>query len=137
LIGSLIDSHAQRPQDPTFQLAFCNISTSTNVLVALSYKQEGERWLVNGWYAIPDNGCALLGSFPRDTIYYYAEGNKGVWRATDTDQTAAIQCVDRAKWFQATASVPSCPAGQDAVRFRMIKVAPNKARLTWTLSGGK
>ncbi len=133
-------SHAQQ-QSQTFQLAFCNISAYSNVVVALVHKQDGEKWAVGGWYPVPDNGCTLVGSFLRDTIYYFAEGSRGnttaSWAAPDTDQNATSQCIDHNKTFQAAAGVPSCPAGQEAVRFRMINIPPNKPRITWTLTGGK
>ncbi|HZN28500.1 MAG TPA: hypothetical protein VFB88_03985, partial [Xanthobacteraceae bacterium] len=73
--------------------------------------------------------------------YYFAEGRSGnsigIWAAPDNDQNATSQCVDHNKWFQAIAGVPSCPAGQEVVRFRMINIPANKPRITWTLSGGK
>jgi uncharacterized membrane protein len=129
--------HAQQ-QNPRFQLAFCNISTFNNVRVALAYRQDAQQWVVDGWYPIPDRGCTLIGSFLRDTIYYYAQNDRGAkWHPSDTDKTAMPQCIDHEKAFRSTATVPSCPADQEPVRFRMIKIAPNQARLTWTLSGGR
>jgi uncharacterized membrane protein len=129
--------HAQQ-QSSKFQLAFCNISTFNNVRVALAYRQDAQQWVLDGWYPVPDGGCTLLGSFLRDTIYYYAENDRGVkWRSSDTDKTAMLQCIDHEKAFRATASVPACPADQEPARFRMIKISPNQARLTWTLSGGR
>ena len=64
---------AQQPSQE-FQLAFCNISTFSNVLVSLAYRRDGQQWTVDGWYPIPDYGCAQVGSFPRDSVYYYAVG---------------------------------------------------------------
>ena len=79
--------------------------------------------------------------FQGDTVYYYAYGETNddrivTWSASDTDQNATSQCIDREKFFQRTAGTPSCPAGQEAAKFRMIKAAPNVPRITWTLSGG-
>jgi Protein of unknown function (DUF1036) len=132
-------SDAQGQQDTQkFEIAFCNISAFTDVAVALMYKQDAQKWWVAGWYPLPDGGCNLLGSFLRDSIYYYAEGSKGaVWRAADNDQTAASKCVDHNKAFEGDAGTPSCPTGQAAVRFKLIKIPAGTPRLTWTLTGGK
>ena len=138
LIGAV---NAQQP-NPEFQLAFCNISAYSSVLVAVTRRQDAGRWLVEGWYPIPDQGCALLGSFLKDTIYYYAYGKTNddrivTWSPPETDQTATMQCIDRDKSFRAQSGVPSCPPDQQAARFRMLKVNPNLARTTWTLTGGR
>jgi uncharacterized membrane protein len=138
-LTSMSSAHAQQ-QNQDFQLAFCNISAYTNVLVSVAHRQDGQSWRVDGWYPIPDFGCALIGSFQRDTVYYYANGRTSdgrvvAWSAADTDQTATSQCIDRDKFFQATAGVPSCPSGQELAKFKMIKVAPDRSRITWTLTG--
>ncbi len=88
-----------RAQDAEFQLSFCNMSAFSNVMVAVTRRQDAQRWLVEGWYPIPEDGCAIVGSFLRDTIYYYAYGqtNDGrivTWSPPATDTTAAAQCVD-------------------------------------------
>jgi Protein of unknown function (DUF1036) len=129
---------AQQQDGQKFEIAFCNISAFTDVAVALMYKQDAQRWWVAGWYALPDGGCSLLGSFLRDSIYYYAEGSKNsVWRAADNDQTAASKCVDHDKAFEGDAGAPACPQGQSAVRFKLLKIPAGTPRLTWTLTGGK
>jgi uncharacterized membrane protein len=141
-LGLILIGPGQAQQQPqSFQLAFCNISAYSNVLVSVAHRQDAQRWLVDGWYPVPDGGCAVVGSFQRDTIYYYAYGETNddrivTWSASDNDQTATSQCIDREKFFQRTAGTPSCPPGQEAAKFRMIKVAPNLPRMTWTLSGG-
>ena len=132
--------HAQQPAQE-FQLAFCNISAFSKVLVALAHRQDGQRWTVDGWYPIVDNGCSVVGNFKGDTVYYYAFGetNDGryvTWSAPDEDKSASSQCVDLNKFFRITAGLPSCGQGLEAARFKMIKVAPNQGRITWTLSGG-
>jgi len=124
-------------ESPRFEIAFCNISAYSGVVVALMYKKDPQKWWVAGWYPIPNGACSLLGSFLRDSIYYYAEGNQDVvWRAADNDQTAASKCVDRAKAFESDPGAPSCPAGQSAVRFKLIKIPATIPRFTWSLSGG-
>jgi uncharacterized membrane protein len=136
--GALSAPSAMAQANQTFQLAFCNISAYSDVYVALTSKADAQRWSVSGWYPIPDNGCTLVGTFPRDTIYYYARGsNNAVWSAPDNDQNGTSQCVDADKYFTSSAGVPTCPAGQQAVRFRMIKAQANQARVTFTLTGGK
>jgi uncharacterized membrane protein len=129
---------AQQPNQD-FQLAFCNTSSYGHVLVSLAYRLDAQRWRVDGWYPLPDYGCALVGSFQRDTVYYFAHGQTSdgravTWAAPDTDQTATAQCVDREKFFGTATGVPTCPTGQELARFRMLKVPPNTARITWTLS---
>ena len=125
-------------QNSNFELAICNMSDFQGVFVALMHKQDAQRWIVDGWYAIPDRGCTLTGSFARDTVYYYAESNDGgVWRGADTDQSVVPQCIDRAKLFQGPAGVTPCPAGEVGVKFRTIRVSATAPRLTFTLTGSK
>jgi uncharacterized membrane protein len=132
-------SYAQQQSNSTFQIAFCNMSDYSSILVALVHKKDAQNWAVDGWYPVPDGGCAPAGSFLRDTIYYFAYSGEGaVWRAADDDQTATAQCIDYNKWFQGIAAgVSACPAGQQTVRFKMITIPANLPRLTWTLSGNK
>jgi len=123
----------------TFELAFCNNSDYASMSLALMYKKDTQNWEVSGWYPIPDSGCTIVGRFIRDTFYYFAFSSEGaVWRAPDNDQTASNQCIDYNKWFKAVATgVPTCPAEQQFVRFRMVTVPANLARRTWTLTGSK
>jgi len=128
-------SHAQQTPDPTFELAMCNLSDFQGVFVALRHKQDAQKWTVDGWYAIPDGGCTFIGSFLRDTIYYFGESNDGaIWSAADTDNTGAAECIDLEKTFR-RASGGSCAAGQVSARFRLITVPANLSRLTFTLTG--
>jgi uncharacterized membrane protein len=129
----------QAASTDTFELAFCNNSDYASMSLALMYKKDAQNWEVSGWYPIPDSGCTIVGRFIRDIIYYFAFSGEGaVWRAPDNDQTASIQCVDYNKWFKAVgAGVPTCPAGQQSVRFKMVTVPANTARRTWTLTGSK
>jgi uncharacterized membrane protein len=136
---ALAGSVSAQQQSQDFQLAFCNISSYQHVLVSLAYRQDAQRWLVDGWYPLPDHGCALVGSFQRDAVYYYATGRTSDgrivnWAAGDNDQSATAQCIDREKFFRANTGVPSCPTGQELVKFKVIKIAPNRPRMTWTLS---
>jgi uncharacterized membrane protein len=127
----------QQSQSATFELAMCNLSDFKGAFVALSHKQDAQKWLVNGWYAIPDNGCTFIGTFLRDTIYYYAQSNDGgVWRGSDTDQTSRAECIDPDKWFQ-VADGPTCSTGLAATKFRLITVPASAPRLTYTLTGKK
>ncbi len=131
-------SHAEQQQNEAFELAMCNLSDFQGMFVALRHKQDSQTWMVDGWNAIPDGGCAFIGTFPRDTIYYYAESNDGgTWRAADTDQTGMSECIDHDKWFQHAADATPCPAGQVIARFRKITIPPTLPRLTFTLSGKK
>jgi len=136
---SVVAPHAQPQSNSTFQIAFCNMSDYRNILVALVHKKDAQNWAVEGWYPVPDRGCALAGSFLRDTVYYFAYSSEGaVWQPADNDQTATAQCIDHNKWFQGTAAgVSACPPGQQTVRFKIITVPTNLSRLTWTLTGSK
>ena len=141
-VGIALAGPARAQQDAEFQLSFCNMSAYSNVKIAVTRRQDAQRWLVEGWYPIPEDGCAVVGSFLRDTIFYYAFGqtNDGrivTWSPPATDTTAVAQCVDFDKFFRAPSGGPSCASGQESVRFRPIKIAPNRPRLTWTLSGGR
>jgi uncharacterized membrane protein len=125
-------------RNPTFELAVCNLSDFQGVFFALRHKQDAQKWAVDGWYAIPDGGCTFIGTFPRDTIYYYAESNDGAaWRGDNTDQTAQSECIDHDKWFRQTAGGSACSAGQVAVKFRLITIPPNLPRLTFSLTGSR
>jgi uncharacterized membrane protein len=138
-LSSVDASHAQQQSSSTFQIAFCNMSDYSNILVALVHKKDAQNWAVDGWYPVPDGGCAPAGNFLRDTIYYFAYSGEGaIWRPADDDQAATAQCIDYNKWFQgAAAGVSACPAGQQTVRFKMITIPANLSRLTWTLTGSK
>lgn len=129
--------YAQQPA-PTFEFAMCNMSDYGGVFVALRQKQDGQKWTVSGWYPLPDRGCTFLGRFRRDIIYYYAKSDKGVsWSPDANDQSASTQCVDQNKYFQGASDVGTCPAGQVAVRFRILQVPANLSRRTQTLTGSK
>ena len=56
LVGPVQAQPQQQSQD--FQLAFCNISAFSAVVVALVRKEDAERWVVDGWYPVPNGGCA-------------------------------------------------------------------------------
>jgi hypothetical protein len=139
-VSTLGGSGAQQQGTSTFQIAFCNMSDYANILVAVVHRKDAQNWAVDGWYPVPDYGCAPVGNFLRDTVYYYAFSSEGVdWQAAEDDQTATIQCVDYDKWFEAIASgISRCPTGRgNAVRFKMITVPAQLARITWTLTGSK
>jgi uncharacterized membrane protein len=124
-------------QSATFELAMCNLSDFKGAFVALAHKQDAQKWLVEGWYAIPDGGCTFIGTFLRDTIYFYGHSNdNGVWGAAATDQTSRAECIDPNQWFQ-VADGPTCSTGQVAARFLLISVAASTSRLTYTLTGKK
>jgi len=126
-------SRAQQSQ--TFELAACNMSDFRGVFMALRHKQDAQHWQVDGWYAIPDGGCAFIGTYLRDTFYYYAESNDNAqWSANDNDQTGQAECVNHDQWFTEPGGAP-CAQGLASVRFRMVQVPANMARYTYTLTG--
>jgi uncharacterized membrane protein len=127
---------AQAPQEGRFELAMCNLSGVPSIFVALAHRREAQQWQVEGWYAVPDWGCVLIGSFLRDTVYVYGETREGtVWKAIETDRSGRLECVDHKKWFYAVAASRDCAGGQTRVRFRMLQIAPDKDRLTWSITG--
>jgi len=130
-------AHAQAPQTNKFELAMCNISNVPGVFAALVHQREAQQWEVEGWYAVPDWGCVLLGSFLRDSVHVYAESRQGgAWKPVETDRSGRLECVDHRKWFYAVAGTRECAPGQTRVRFRALQVAPEDGRLTWSIGGG-
>jgi len=137
LVLSLHPAHAQAPQIDRFELAMCNISNVPGVFAALVHQREAQQWEVEGWYAVPDWGCVLLGSFLRDSVHVYAESRQGgAWKPVETDRSGRLECVDHRKWFYAVAGTRECAPGQTRVRFRALQVAPEDGRLTWSIGGG-
>ncbi len=142
LAGLCLSSPTQGQQQTTeeFQLAICNMSSFSRVLVAVAHRQDAQRWAVAGWYPVPDGGCAITDTFKGNSVYYYAfgetrDGNLVFWEAAENDKTASAQCVDHNKFFRLTAGVPNCATGQDLARFRPIRATPNQLRTTFTLTG--
>jgi hypothetical protein len=130
----------QQKQRQAFSLAFCNQSAFGNVRVALLAQllEDPQKWKILGWFAIPKDGCNLIGTFHGDRAYYYAEGKNGTvaWRARDTDQTASKQCIDRINAFQLDAG-GKCNSDQVAVNFIRMSVDPASAGITQHLTGGQ
>jgi uncharacterized membrane protein len=117
------------------------MSSFSRVLVAVAHRLDAQRWAVEGWYPVPDRGCAIAGTFKGNSVYYYAfgetrEGRYVFWEAAENDKTASAQCVDHNKFFRLTAGVPTCAAGNDLARFRPIRAVPDQFRTTFTLTGG-
>jgi uncharacterized membrane protein len=136
LIASFVGPARAQAQDTTFELAVCNLSDFRGVFFAVKYKREDESWMVDGWYAIPDGGCTFVGTYQRDTIYYYAESMDGAsWNGAATDRTAQAECIDRDKWFEQAAGAKECPAGQAMARFRLITAPAELERFTFSLTG--
>jgi uncharacterized membrane protein len=142
LAGLCLSSVTQAQQGTQeFQLAFCNMSSFSRVLVAIAHRQDGQRWAVDGWYPVPNYGCAVAGTFKGDSVYYYAfgetrDGRFVFWEAEQNDKAASTQCVDHNKFFRLSGGLPTCAAGQDTARFRIIRAIPNRYRTTFTLTGG-
>ena len=134
-------SNSGQAQQPAreFELAFCNMSSFSHVLVAIAHRQDAQRWTVEGWYPLPDGGCAVAGTFKGDSVYFYAygEARDGLvfWEAQENDKNASAQCVDHRKFFRLAGGLPSCAAGQDTARFSIIRATPNQYRTTFTLTG--
>jgi uncharacterized membrane protein len=136
LLLLLRSAQAEAPKTNMFELAMCNISNVPGVFVALTHRKDAQNWQVEGWYAVPDWGCALIGSFMRDTIHVYAESqDASAWKAVETDRSGRAECVDHKKWFNALTGTSACAPGQMRVRFRMLQIAPEESRLTWSIRG--
>ena len=129
-------SHVQaQPQITTGGLSMCNLSDFSKVVVATISRQSAQNWVVKGWHALPNGGCSFVGTFLRDTVYYYAEGNGANWAAAESDQSAIAQCIDKDKHFEFASSNRTCPTGLSLARFKMLKLAPDDPLFTWTLTG--
>jgi uncharacterized membrane protein len=121
---------------PKFTLSVCNKSNVKNVWMAFASLKDPQTWHVHGWYQVPDTGCAKLGEFYRDTIYYFAIDGalQTVWQGDKTQQ-----CVNPAKQFdyvQAGASggeAHQCSADEAIVGFDVITVKPTGNTFTLTL----
>jgi hypothetical protein len=81
---------------PNITLSVCNKSNVKNVFMAFASVKDAQNWHVHGWYKVPDTGCAKMGDFPKDTLYYFAvDGALNVtWQGEATQQ-----CVNPTKAF--------------------------------------
>jgi hypothetical protein len=128
----------QQQEKQGFTLAACNQSKSASAALALLVRliDEPQQWRALGWFAIPDGGCEMIGSFFGDHLFWYAEAKPGVWRAPDTDRTAAKQCIDRVNSFNVVAD-SRCPRGYVPVNFIRRDLNPSVSAVTLRLTGGK
>ncbi len=128
----------QQQERQGFTLAACNESKFANASIALLVRllDDPQKWRALGWFSIPDGGCELIGSFYGDRAYWYAEAKSGIWRAPDTDKTAAKQCIDPTNPFNLIAGA-KCQQGQAAVNFIRRDLDPAASAVTLRLTGGK
>ena len=133
--------HAQQSQTRV-QLAFCNLSSNTGVRVAIMHRVDAQKWVVDGWYPVPNDGCTVIGSFNADAVYYYGIGHRreadrlltSVWSAAENDQTGTSQCLDDDKAFSITSGAPECAADQRRGRFKLVKFPSDTRLVTRTLT---
>jgi hypothetical protein len=137
----------QQLKQQTFSFAACNLSSVSNVYVALMTRDAADAqasqtpipapgWRVHGWYPIPDHGCNFIGTFAGDRIYYYAFGNNDEdWAARDDDAQGSRQCVNKKDAFSTPAGT-SCREGEEAVNFKRRDVDPMAMGETLLLGGG-
>jgi hypothetical protein len=126
----------QQAQTQTFSLSACNLSTVTNVNVSLAIRQVNDptKWVVYGWFPIPDGGCNYIGPFYGDSFYWYAFGNNNTeWSADDSDKSATKQCIDTTNAFSEAAGAV-CTANQKAVNFLRKQIDPSSDGLTLRLT---
>src|SRR5579862_7154480 len=126
----------QQTQTRTFTLAACNLSTVTNVNVALAVRQVSDpsKWIVYGWFPIPDAGCNYIGPFYGDSFYWYGFGsNNTAWVADDSDKTATKQCIDTSNAFNEAAGAVYT-AGQQPVNFLRKDIDPSSDGVTLRLT---
>jgi hypothetical protein len=127
----------QQKETQTFNLAACNLSTVTNVSVALAVRQVSDpsKWEVYGWFPIPDGGCNYIGPFYGGNFYWYAFGDKNAeWSADDSDKTATKQCINATAAFDEAAGAV-CATGQQAVNFLRRDIDPSSNGVTLRLTG--
>jgi uncharacterized membrane protein len=115
-VGISLAGPAHAQQDAEFQLSFCNMSAFSNVLVAVTRRQDAQRWLVEGWYPIPEYGCAIVGSFLRDTIYYYAHGKTNDGRIVTWSPPANDCRIAMRRLRQVLPGAIRCPVVSDGSR---------------------
>jgi Protein of unknown function (DUF1036) len=126
----------QQTQTRTFTLAACNLSKVTNVNVALAVRQVNDpsKWIVYGWFPIPDAGCNYIGPFYGDSFYWYGFGsNNTEWVAEDSDKSATKQCIDTHNAFNETAGAV-CRSGQQPVNFLHRQLDPSSDGVTLRLT---
>jgi len=120
----------------TFNYTICNKSKATNAFAAVAGKIDPTKWQVAGWYKIPDNDCALIGTFQKDLVYIlvYADGDVE-WSGEEGKDPSL--CASRTKAFMYTTGdgggdAHQCDAaiGETPTLFRPIKV--NTAGSAWT-----
>ena len=125
----------QQQQTDHFTLSLCNRSAVTKVHMALGVQLvEGPAELqALGWFAVPDGGCDLIGTFRGDRLYFYAEGVSNnrtlAWSAPDTDQTGLKQCINPVNAFQLPATA-RCQSGQKSINFIRRNVGPTLPNVT-------
>lgn len=123
---------AAQQRSPTFELAMCNMTDVHGLFVAIASKQTSQKWWVTGWYALPDYGCTLIGTFPRDAVYFYAESTIAGVTSTAPDNTPISACIDHDRLFQGPTGGKACPQDQERVDFTPIKVPATTPRVTFT-----
>jgi len=126
----------QQKQAQSFNLSACNLSTVTNVSVALAVRQVSDpsKWEVYGWFPIPDGGCNYIGPFYGDSFYWYAFGsNNAEWSADDADKTATKQCIDTSAAFDEAAGAV-CKSGQHPANFLHRVIDPSSTGVTLRLT---
>jgi uncharacterized membrane protein len=132
----------QQAQKPLFTFSICNESKVTNAYASLMARlpEDPQKWVVYGWFPIPDGACSMIGTLYGDRLYFYAmavNGNdKSVWAAQDSDQNASKQCIDPINGYQVPAGT-RCGTGQVLVNFSRIDLSPIETGITWHLTGGK
>jgi uncharacterized protein DUF1036 len=118
----------------TVTVNVCNTSGVKSIFMAFVSLKDSKTWHVHGWYTVPDTGCAKLGDFPKDTLYYFA-----VDKTLQTTWTgdATQQCVNTAIAFdynqpgQGNSMPPHQCAGDEVmVGFEMIKTTSDAFKLT-------
>ena len=64
-----------------FSFRVCNKSRK-KASVALSYRNENNKWIVQGWWTVNVGDCRRLGNFRKGYFYYYAKNysGSGEWR---------------------------------------------------------
>ncbi len=64
-----------------FSFRVCNKSRK-KASVALSYRNNKNKWIVQGWWTIQVGDCRRLGSFRKGYFYYFAKNysGSGEWR---------------------------------------------------------
>ena len=121
-------SYQRTTDGDLFTFRVCNRSDN-KASVALSYRNENNKWIVQGWWTVNVDECRNLGSFRKGYFYYYAKhySGSGEWRGSFklcVKIPNAFKRINRKGY--------TCP---NRLLKRFVEKQVKTDRYTWTLRG--